>query len=218
MFEDELIVVTEKGISDDAFCHFLWEEEEGSAKRKRSFLSSVTFDLVQQVLSTGTPNKNLYVEQNDSGNYQAKSYEKGKDFWVSILVPDTELYLSLAVQSVELLRDPFTWKVWRKQLYTPRNQERYTIERYIHVAILNAMSEVSQLPRKILTTWPNDRLASDPDSPDFEKWYDGMVEWAKGLHVRAQGSERTPNPERCSSCFWKACPKKHSPSRVTESF
>lgn len=199
-------MITEKAIRDSAWCTMLWRETEGNKKREKPDrkYSETTLEDLYAALTTGRHNKKVLINKTQFG-HKAEPFEK--DIW---FVAETDhVNVLLSVQEVRLEKEvngPWTVYIRRNQSKKPGNPDTQEAEEMTRRIIYAEFKKF--FPRQniiVETKYEGDPLpmVTQPTDQEVEAAHTYMD---KIRGVAAGEVNLVARFERCSVCWWKACP------------
>jgi hypothetical protein len=192
-------MLTEKGISDLAWCPFLLKDTASHDKRVKQERNWNPLPYILKALDSGEQDKYSSISTK-SGTIYARPY--GPDFWINV---DTA-YHSFLLNFKEFSKRGDTVTVTRILKYDPRSDKHTLLETYLHEIIRNHILGLSpDIKVKIETYYPNyPTIETVKENLDILR---KAIEWSSEVDSLVQGGTiPTPVKENCRSCFWKDCP------------
>lgn len=207
-----LEMLTEKAISDSAWCPMMWRDHQGLSKRVKPGRDWDPLENIQKALMSGSQNKSALIREN---GFSRRADPYGSEFWIH--VPTENGIFLVTVKNLVL--DPYhgtdrTVTLNREPRYDPRTEDHITAEKHLHHLILKHLQHWFSVENfKVITTYPQSpsletEVSTDPEKEKAENWATEMVGMWEGSTVLS------PRTDRCPSCFWKECPAKTTPSSV----
>jgi hypothetical protein len=209
------MLITEKAISDYAWCPTLFQELDGNSKRFKSprDKSADFFDFLRSALATRVSNSKVYVDPTTS---KAVPYQG--DFWVVLDSGENQLLMVFAEAFLKRLPDGVlqVCLVRKQRRKRPRAEDSLKAEEFVRCLFARTIQQLFADSSVLVATQYQDGVEDitlDPSSVDLEQ-ADAYVETIRAA-VEGEISLEAKT-YRCRYCWWRhECSRASAPTQAS---
>jgi len=203
-------MLTEKALSDFAWCPTLFKDKAGNPKRFKPDRNSTddTLECIHSALTTGVKNKRVVVSKITGGN-KVEGY--GPDIWLRVFAGDVQLLVCVAEVTL-VKQDGGPWGVFitrNQRRKTPRAEDQLKSEEFLRMILARSFKEY--FPRLVVEArtlyegstdlWKTQEVSNE-QFRQAEEYFKLIEDVYQGDVVRPS------NLDRCNVCYFnKECPK-----------
>lgn len=208
-------MLSEKGISDLAFCPALRDEPSGVAKRilqdRRNTALQDACSLIQY-----PDHKNNYLISRDMENVRQilTRKEETPPFWVNFSGGTGLFSVKISQMTAKLSGgDPYLVEILRESQYEPKSQEQREAERQIRSWIWYWVKQcISDIEICVISKIPSETIKTrEVDEDQLAEAFS----WAENLwEIEVLSESIQPNYHNCGICKWWGCPRRSDPDTV----
>jgi hypothetical protein len=195
-------MITEKGISDSAWCPILWQDTAGNSKRVKPGRDWDPMANLKRALVSGENNKAALVRESGMARFIVPY---ANEFWIHI----PTLQGKLLITCKKIWMDPHFGDekkvtLIRSPKYDPRTEDHVTAENHLHQLIAQHLVTVFDncFDFEVITEFPTHPTITTLN-PKAEAIASAEV-WAEEMLGMYEGSVTLiANTDRCLRCWWK---------------